>query len=202
MKKIAIFASGNGSNAENIINYFEKSIEIKVEVILANKSDAYVLERANKHGIDSIVFSKTDFYDMEVVDKILEDKGIDYIVLAGFLLLIPSKLIQKFSNRIINIHPALLPKYGGKGMYGMKVHESVIMNAEKESGITIHIVNEHYDEGKIIFSAKCTINKTDTAVSLAEKIHQLEYKYFPGVIEKWILKGELSNLQDSLHQKT
>jgi len=187
MKKIAIFASGSGSNAENIIKYFEKSSEIKVETIFSNKADAYVLERAKKHGIDSIVFSKTEFYDLEIVEQILDNKGIDYIVLAGFLLLIPNKLIRKYPNRIINIHPALLPKYGGKGMYGMKVHESVILHAEKESGITIHIVNEHYDEGEIVFRETCAVDKNDTAATLAEKIHQLEYKFFPRVIEKWIL---------------
>jgi phosphoribosylglycinamide formyltransferase 1 len=187
MNKIAIFASGNGSNAENIITYFEKSVEIKVEAIFSNKTDAYVLERAKKHSIDSIVFSKTDFYDLEIVEQILDNKGIEYIVLAGFLWLIPTKLIRKFPNRIINIHPALLPKYGGKGMYGMKVHESVILNEEKESGITIHIVNEHYDEGEIVFRKTCLVDKSDTALTLAEKIHQLEYNYFPGVIEKWIL---------------
>jgi phosphoribosylglycinamide formyltransferase 1 len=188
MNRIAIFASGSGTNAENIMNYFAKSEIIKVAIVLSNKPDAYVLERAKKKGVDSFVFTRTEFYDSEIVDEVMEKKSIDYIVLAGFLWLMPERLIQKFRRRIINIHPALLPKYGGKGMYGMRVHEAVIANNEKESGITVHDVNENYDEGKIIFNATCKIEPGETPETLAAKIHQLEYKYFPSTIEKWILK--------------
>ena len=189
MKRIAIFASGSGTNAENIMNYFDKSEIIKVAMVLSNKQDAFVLERAKKHGVDSFVFTRTEFYDSEIVDEVMVQKSIDYIVLAGFLWLMPERLIHKFQNRIINIHPALLPKYGGKGMYGMRVHEAVIANKEKESGITIHDVNENYDEGSIIFNATCKIEPGDTPESLADKIHLLEYKYFPATIERWILKN-------------
>jgi len=187
MKKIAIFASGSGTNAENIITYFAHNQSVKVELILCNKPDALVLERAKKYHIDTFVFSRTDFYESEIVDRVLKEKNIDYIVLAGFLWLIPNQLIKNYPKCIINIHPALLPKYGGKGMFGMKVHEAVIQNKEKESGITIHYVNEHYDEGGIIFQATCNIESDETPETLAVKIHVLEYKHFPEIIEKWVL---------------
>lgn len=186
MTNVAIFASGSGSNAENIANYFKDNLNIRVMLILSNKHDAFVLERAKKLGIETNVFSKNDL-DSGAVLKILKDRKIDFIVLAGFLLKIPSSIINVFPNKIINIHPSLLPKYGGKGMYGEKVHEAVIAAHENQSGITIHFVNEKYDEGAIIFQAKCNVSKTDTVESLAHKIHDLEYAHFPMVLEKTIL---------------
>lgn len=182
MYKIAIFASGSGSNAENIVLYFKDKPIAEVGLILANKADAFVLERAKKIGVESAVFSSEQLKSGELVD-LLKDKGIDFIVLAGFLLKIPENLIAAFPNKIINIHPALLPKYGGKGMYGDAVHKAVVANREKESGITIHYVNEHYDEGAIIFQAKCKISETDSYEDVANKIHQLEYEHFPRAIE-------------------
>lgn len=183
MYKIAIFASGSGSNAENIANYFKDKPVAEVGLILTNKADAYVLERAKKLAIESVVFSSEQLKSGELVN-LLKNKGIDFIVLAGFLLKIPENLIVAFPNKIINIHPALLPKYGGKGMYGDAVHKAVVVNKEKESGITIHYVNEHYDEGAIIFQAKCAVIESDTYEEVAYKIHQLEYEHFPRVIEQ------------------
>jgi phosphoribosylglycinamide formyltransferase-1 len=183
MKKIAIFASGSGSNAENIANYFEKHDEIIVDCILSNKSDAYVLTRAKKFGIDTFVFNRTDFYQSEVVLTYLKDRNVDFIVLAGFLWLVPPYLTDNYKNKIVNIHPALLPKYGGKGMFGMNVHNAVVEAEESESGITIHFVNDNYDEGDIIYQAKCPVFKNDTAAMVAAKVHELEYKYFPKIIE-------------------
>ncbi len=182
--KIAIFASGSGTNAENIIKHFQDNKDIEVSLVLANNPNAFVLERAKKLSVPSFVFNKDDFYSSDKVLDILQRNNIDFLVLAGFLWLIPSSLIKAFSNRIINIHPALLPKYGGKGMFGDNVHKSVIAHNEQESGITIHYVNERYDEGETIFQAKCTVERNDTAESLANKIHALEYKYFPEVIEQ------------------
>jgi phosphoribosylglycinamide formyltransferase 1 len=182
MKKIAIFASGSGSNAENIVRYFQGKENLNVECIYSNKADAYVLERAKKLNVPSKFFSREDFYS---TDKIVDDlrcKEVDLVVLAGFLWLIPINLTSNFT--IINIHPALLPKYGGKGMYGQKVHEAVVANGEKVSGITIHYVNENYDEGQIIFQATCEVLPGDTADDVAAKVHKLEYEHFPLVIEK------------------
>ena len=188
MNRIAIFASGSGTNAENIIKYFANSQSIKVDLVFSNNPNAQVLERANKFNIETFVFNRSQFYESEIVLKMLVNKSIDNIVLAGFLWLMPNNLIDNYKTKIINIHPALLPKYGGKGMYGMKVHESVILNKEVESGITIHDVNEHYDQGKIIFQAKFKIEPNETPESLANKVHALEYEHFPGIIEKWITK--------------
>jgi len=187
MKKIAIFASGSGSNAENIVQYFREKENLNVECICSNKADAYVLERAKKLNIPAKVFSREDFYSSDLIVNYLKKKDIDLIVLAGFLWLIPQNLTDNFT--IINIHPALLPKYGGKGMYGQKVHEAVISNGEKISGITIHYVNEKYDEGQIIFQATCEVLPEDTADDVASKVHKLEYEYFPKVIEK-LLTGD------------
>lgn len=184
MKKIAIFASGSGTNAENIVHYFKDNQDISVEIILTNNPDAAVIQRAKKLNIECVVFNRHEFYTQDAVIDILKINNIEFIVLAGFLWLVPEKLINKFPDKIINIHPALLPDYGGKGMYGMKVHESVIHNHENESGITIHYVNHKYDEGNIIFQKTVKIHPEDTPESLAHKIHQLEYKYFPEVIEK------------------
>ncbi|NOY51093.1 MAG: phosphoribosylglycinamide formyltransferase [Chlorobi bacterium] len=184
LKRIAIFASGNGTNAQRIAEYFAENDHVEISLILANKSSAIVLKRAEKLKIPSMVFSKTDFVQGGKVDLKLNEYKIDFIVLAGFLWLVPDFLIRKYRNRIINIHPALLPNYGGKGMYGNKVHEAVIEAGEKQSGITIHFVNNNYDEGIIVFQAKCDIVKGETTDTLADKIHSLEHKYFPPIIEK------------------
>lgn len=188
MKKIAIFASGSGTNAENIINYFADNADVKISLILSNKEDAYVIQRAVNHKVEWTVFNRDQFYNTDYVLKLLADNQIDIIILAGFLWLVPNSLIQAYPNKIINIHPALLPKYGGKGMYGMKVHEAIIKNGEKESGITIHFVNDKYDDGEIIAQVKCKIEPDETPKSLANKIHLLEYEHFPKVIERWIKK--------------
>lgn len=181
---LAIFASGSGTNAENIAKYFEGHEIIQVKEIFSNKKDAGVFARAEKLGIPSSTFSKEQFQDSSFI-KQLED--IDYIILAGFLWLVPAYLIKAFPNKIINIHPALLPKFGGKGMYGDRVHAAVIEEREKESGITIHLVNEEYDKGETLFHAKCNVSESDTPDSLAQKIHALEYEHFPKVIEDFIL---------------
>lgn len=183
MKNIAILASGSGSNAENIINFFSEIPDISVSLIISNKKDAFVHERAKKLQISSVTFSKKDFEESDIVLDYLKKSDIDFIVLAGFLLKVPSNIIDAYPQAIINIHPALLPKYGGKGMYGDFVHRAVIEAGEKESGITIHYVNENYDEGDIIFQIKCDIEENDTAEDLANKIHRLEYKYFPEIIK-------------------
>lgn len=186
MKKIAIFASGSGSNAENIIRFFAKKPEISVNSIFCNVPGAYVLERAQKYNVPAYVFNREEMKNPEKVLRQLQEQEIDFIVLAGFLWLMPSCITAAFPNRIINIHPALLPNYGGKGMYGDKVHQAVIAAGEKESGITIHYVNEHYDEGAPVFQARCSITPEDTPDTLAAKVHALEYEYFPRVIEEVI----------------
>ena len=183
-KSIAIFASGSGTNAEQIISHFKGSSSGRVKILCSNKTDAYALVRAEKHNIPTCIFSRDEFYKSDKVVELLKDEKIDLIVLAGFLWLVPLNLIRAFPDKIINIHPALLPKYGGKGMYGIHVHQAVIDSGDAESGISIHYVNEKYDEGKIIFQARCIIDRDDTPETLAEKIHQLEYEYFPKVIEE------------------
>ncbi len=180
--RIALFASGSGSNVENIIRYFEDDENFTFPMIISNKADAYVHERAKKLEVPSYTFFKEDFSSGEKILGFLKENRIDAIVLAGFLLKIPQILIDGFSDKIINIHPALLPKYGGKGMYGDHVHQAVKSAGEKETGITIHYVNENYDEGNIIFQAKCNIDSEDTPEMIAEKVHKLEYDYFPGII--------------------
>lgn len=188
MTRIAIFASGSGSNAENIANYFNNSPKVEVSLILTNNPNAFVLERAKKLNIKSLVFTREQFVKTDEIVNFLVRNDINLIVLAGFLLKIPENLIKMFSNKIINIHPALLPKFGGKGMYGDNVHKAVVKAKEIESGITIHYVNKHYDEGKIIFQAKCPVLSSDTYEDVAAKIHLLEYEYFPKVISK-LVKG-------------
>jgi phosphoribosylglycinamide formyltransferase-1 len=180
--KIAIFASGSGSNAENIIRYFANRGTIEFPILISNKADAFVHERAKNLGIASVTFSKEQFMDGTTILDFLQTHEIDGIVLAGFLLKIPPTLIDAYPNKIINIHPALLPKYGGKGMYGSKVHQAVADAGDTESGITIHYVNANYDEGDIIFQAKCTLSPTDDANAIAEKVHALEYEHFPSTI--------------------
>ena len=183
--KIAIFASGTGSNAVKIIEHFKDRPQYQF-VVLSNKKDAPVLEKAQKLGIQTHTFDRKDFYESEKIVDFLKTENIDFIVLAGFLWLIPENIIRQFPNKIINLHPALLPKFGGKGMFGSRVHEAVIAAGEKESGITIHYVSEKYDEGKVIFQAKCELSEGETAESLAQKIHQLEHKYLPQTVEKLV----------------
>ena len=190
MKKIAIFASGSGSNAENIIQYFAQKPQFCVKSVFCNVPDAYVLERAKKYRIPSFVFNREEFRNPDKVFRQLQEQEIDFIVLAGFLWLMPSFITAAWPNKIVNIHPALLPAYGGKGMYGHHVHEAVIADGEKESGITIHYVNDHYDQGAIIFQAKCPVLPTDTPDDLAARVHELEYRYFPQIIAETILKQE------------
>lgn len=162
--------------------------DIRVSLILANKPDAFVLERAKNLGIPSLVFTRKEFYESEIILDILQRNKIDFIVLAGFLWLIPGYLLEAYSRKIINIHPALLPKYGGKGMYGDKVHQAVIESGDHQTGITIHYVNDHYDEGEVIFQNSFNILPDDTAESIAQKVHVLEYRYFPRVIEEVVRK--------------
>ncbi|GHT17813.1 phosphoribosylglycinamide formyltransferase [Bacteroidia bacterium] len=182
--RIAIFASGSGSNAENIITYFAENQQFEFPLIVSNKENAYVHERARKLGVRSITLEFAAYLDWEVLHDILLFERIDYVILAGFLLKVPQIILQLFPRKIINIHPALLPKFGGKGMYGDRVHRAVRAANEKESGITIHYVTENYDEGDIIFQAKCTVLPTDTPEEIAQKVHALEYKWFPEIIEK------------------
>ncbi len=182
-KNIAIFASGQGTNAANIIYYF-RNTDIKIRVILSNSPNAGVVNIANDNNIPIIIFDKKLFGDSEKFLDILEGYDLDLLVLAGFLWLIPPFLIEKYKNRIINIHPALLPRYGGKGMYGMRVHEAVKSSGDAKTGITIHFVNENYDEGDIIFQKEIDIDLSDSPVDIAQNIHKLEYKYFPLIIEK------------------
>lgn len=189
MIKVALFASGSGTNVENIVNYFKNHKTIEISLIISDNKQAYVLKRAKKLNILSQYFSRKSFSASENILSFLKEKNIDFIVLAGFLSLVPTYLIRAYPKKIINIHPALLPNYGGKGMYGDNVHKAVITNQEKESGISIHYVNEEYDKGELIFQKKCKIYSEDTPDSLAKKIHQLEYKYFPAIIEKSIEKN-------------
>ena len=187
MKNVAIFASGEGTNAENLFNYFNNDKRVKFKLVVTNSDTAGVIERAERHKKNVQIISKTALN--EYTDKIIEflrAENIDIIVLAGFLLKIPEAFIKAFPNQIINIHPSLLPKFGGKGMYGMNVHKAVIDNKETESGITIHYVNEEYDKGEIILQAKCEVKENDTPETLAGKIRALEFEYFPKAIEKVI----------------
>lgn len=189
MKRIVIFASGSGSNAENIIKHFQSTKTAVVTHVLSNNEHAKVFERCEKLNIDASLFDRESFTKDDTVLNFLHVEA-DIIILAGFLWRIPAKIVEAFPNKIINIHPALLPKYGGKGMYGMNVHKAVKENNETETGITIHYVNENYDEGAIIFQATTNLVPTDTADDIAAKIHVLEYEHFPKVIEEVILKNE------------
>jgi len=188
MKRIAIFASGSGTNAQKIIEYFSASKEIFIDSLWSNNENAYALIRAEKLGIETFTFDSDEFYrSNEILDR-LYDHRIDMIVLAGFLWLVPRNLTELFT--VINIHPALLPKYGGKGMYGMNVHKAVLASKDKESGITIHRVNQDFDKGKIIFQATCPILPKDTPETLAARVHELEYQHYPRVIEEILLNDE------------
>lgn len=187
-KNIAIFASGNGTNAENIIRYFQNSGLVRVELVLTNRETAFVMERARSLNVPSAYMTKGEWEDGSAVLSLLKDKKIDFIVLAGFLARVPDCILHAYPNKIINIHPSLLPKFGGKGMYGDRVHEAVVAAGERESGITIHYINERYDEGAVISQYKCSVLPHDTAEQVAEKVHALEYEFYPQVIEKVMRK--------------
>lgn len=186
MKRLAIFASGTGSNAKRLIDYFSGNKDISVALLVSNRKEAGALEIARNAGIPAINFTKEEFYNSStVIEKLISEK-IDFIVLAGFLIKVPDNILKAYENKIINIHPALLPDFGGKGMYGLNVHKAVIESGKKESGITIHLVNEHYDEGRILFQAKCAVLENDTAEMVAAKVQELEHKHFPEVVENFI----------------
>lgn len=187
--RVAVLASGSGTNAEEIFKYFRNHPSIQVVLLLSNNPLAYALERAKKYNIPSKVFTRSEFRESEEVLIWLQKRSVTHLVLAGFMWLVPDYLIKSYPHHIINIHPALLPKFGGKGMYGMHVHEAVQAAGEKETGITIHEVNERYDEGKILFQAKCEVSPSDTADEIANKVHQLEYQHYPSIIEEWISKS-------------
>ena len=186
MKHIVIFASGAGTNAENIIRYFSNEKKAKVSLVLSNKPQAKVLVRAAALGVDSVFFDRRQFYETGEVQLILRDRNTDLIVLAGFLWLVPQPIINEYRGRIINIHPALLPLFGGMGMYGERVHRAVLDAGCTESGITIHYVNEEYDSGDIIFQARCAVLPDDDTDALASRVHELEYRHYPEVISKII----------------
>ena len=186
MKNLAIFASGNGSNCENIIRYFAKSTDISVALVVCNKADALVLDRARQLNVGTAVVSKKEFGDKNHVITLLKNHNIDVIVLAGFLLMVPNYLIEAFPKRIINLHPALLPKFGGNGMYGRHVHEAVKKAGEKETGMTVHHVTNVCDGGEIIAQFRCQLLPTDTVDDIARKEHQLEMEHFPKVIGQFV----------------
>ena len=187
--KVAIFASGSGTNAQRIFDYFKEKEGVEIALLLSNNPDAYALTRAKNASIPTRVFTKAEFKDSAIVVDELKAAGISWVILAGFLWLVPKNLIQAFPNSILNIHPALLPAFGGKGMYGMHVHKAVIETGAKQTGITIHKVNEEYDKGEVVFQAAFDVLAHDTPESVAEKIHELEYKHFPLVIEEQINKS-------------
>lgn len=189
-KRIVIFASGTGTNAENIIRYFKKTSNTRVVAVFSNRRSAPVLRKAHNLKVKALHFDRDALYNSNEVLHVLEDLDPDLIVLAGFLWIFPSNILKAFPDKVINIHPALLPNYGGKGMYGNKVHEAVITNKDEESGISIHHVNDIYDEGEIIFQAKTPVSSDETPESLAEKIHKLEYEHFPKIIEQLLQKNK------------
>jgi phosphoribosylglycinamide formyltransferase-1 len=186
MKRLAIFASGTGSNAKRLIDYFSGNKDISVALLISNRKEAGALEIARKANIPTISFLKEEFYNsLTVIDKLTSEK-IDFIVLAGFLIKVPDNILKAYENKIINIHPALLPDFGGKGMYGLNVHKAVIESGKKESGITIHLVNEHYDEGRILFQAKCPVLENDNPEMLAARVQELEHRYFREIVDNFI----------------
>lgn len=186
-KNIAIFASGNGTNAENIIRYFQENGEVRVKLVLSNRRSAFVLERAARLEVPSACLTKEEWADGRAVLALMEEAEIDFIVLAGFLARVPDCLLRAYPDKIVNIHPSLLPKFGGKGMYGEHVHEAVLAAGEQESGITIQYINERYDEGAIICQQKCPVLPDDTPDTLAARVHALEYEYYPRVVEQLVL---------------
>lgn len=184
MKKIAIFASGTGSNARKIIEYFQDKDGAEVALVVSNRRKAPVLEMARSYGVDTLTLDRSTFYGSEIILDQLRQYGVDFVVLAGFLWLVPEYLVRAFENRMVNIHPALLPKYGGKGMYGMRVHQAVRESGDAETGITIHFVNERYDEGNTVFQARCKVEENDTPEDIAHKVQALEHRHFAPVIER------------------
>ena len=188
MKNIAVFASGSGTNAEQLMKHFEQSSIANVKLVVSSNASAGVLLRASQFKVPTFILTKKDFVETSHIGDILRVYHIDFVVLAGFLWHIPPYLIKAYTNRMVNIHPSLLPLYGGKGMYGERVHQTVIQNQEKESGITIHYVTDGYDEGAPIFQAKCTVTPEDNASTLAEKVHALEHQHFSRVVEELLLK--------------
>ena len=190
LPRIAIFVSGSGSNAENIIQYFRTKGTAEVALVVCNNPTAYALQRAYTLHVPALLIDKQTWKNQTVLLDILQNQRIDWVVLAGFLWLVPPSLLGAFPQRVINLHPALLPKFGGKGMYGMHVHEAVKAQGETETGITIHYANEHYDEGQIILQARCEVLETDTPETIAEKIHALEYTHFPPAVEQEILAAK------------
>ena len=186
MTRIAIFASGSGSNAEKICEYFKDHIDIEIAIIFTNNPEAGVIKRGRKYNIPTLVFDKKSFQETDKVLNILSSLKIDWVVLAGFMMLIPQNMVRNFDGKMLNIHPALLPKFGGKGMYGHFVHEAVLQAGETKSGITIHLVNEKYDEGSIVFQAECTLSPDDDENDIARKVQILEHQYYPEIIEKVI----------------
>jgi phosphoribosylglycinamide formyltransferase 1 len=187
--RLAIFASGSGTNAEEIFKHFKNHPSIEVVLLLSNNPQAFALQRARNFGIEAKVFDRSQFRESTIVLDWLQEKKVTHVVLAGFLWLIPTYLIQAYPHHIINIHPALLPNYGGKGMYGMKVHEAVKLAGDTTTGITIHAVDDKYDEGEVIFQATCPVHADDTPEQIADKVHQLEYQHYPAVIERWVLRN-------------
>lgn len=191
MKHIAVFASGAGTNAQKLIDYFKGSQIASISIIISGNPNAGVIDIANKESIPYVILKKETFYESSILLHALAERKIDFIVLAGFLWLVPQYLIKEYSGRIINIHPALLPKFGGKGMYGMNVHKAVKESGETKSGITIHYIDEKYDEGEIIFQAECSLETTDSPEDIAKRVHQLEHLHFPVIIERTILKDKI-----------
>lgn len=187
MIRLAVMASGSGSNAENIVKYFSHSTEIEVAAIITNKADAYVLERAQYLHVPSYVMSRADMVGTDKLLKLLIELNVDWVILAGFLVLLPESIVNKYDGKILNIHPSLLPKFGGKGMFGDKVHKAVVEAREKETGITIHKIDANYDEGTTVFQAKIRVEPLDNAEKVAQKVHALEYKFYPKIIENLIL---------------
>lgn len=186
LKRLALFCSGNGTNAEAIMTYFANHPTVEIAALLSNNPNAYALERARKFNVPTLVFNRSQFRESLEVLNWLFEKKVTHIVLAGFMWLVPDYLVKEYHGRIINIHPALLPKYGGKGMYGINVHQAVKAAGEKETGITIHLVNEHYDKGKVLLQARVSLQGSETPEEIAAKVHELEYRHYPDVIEKWV----------------
>ena len=185
-KKIAILASGNGTNAENIIRYFRSRGTAEVSLVLTNRPTAYVLQRAASLGVPAFSFTRDEWADGRPILDVLQAHGVDFVVLAGFLARVPDNVLHAYPGRMVNIHPSLLPKFGGKGMYGDRVHQAVLEAGETESGITIHYTNEHYDEGAVICQYRCPVLPDDTPESLAQRVHTLEYEHYPRVVEELV----------------
>lgn len=185
--RLAILASGSGSNAETICTYFSKRPDVEVCLVVSNNADAFVHQRAKRVGVESITLDKSVLADSDLFLKILRTYRVDFVVLAGYMVKIPLGVVQAFHNRMVNIHPSLLPKFGGKGMFGNRVHQAVVEAKETQSGISIHLVNEHYDEGSIVFQATCPVFSSDLAEDVAQKVHQLEHLHYPKVIDQLLL---------------